>query len=236
MNQGRNKDESSWEFEVNQGNPFDALPRLLPALLLLWRQHGAPLESGNRDHESAVPESELRAMGVTIKDIEWLVTAQYLRYARRSDPGELRYDPAAEPAYLVLTENGIALMETISQTWSQTGETWDESLDAAKSLHAEAERFHRKPHWDRQRRELRYRGMIVKRFNKPAPNQELILAAFEESGWPQRIDDPLPPQGEIVPSVRLHDTLGRLNRSLQNPVLHFGSDGAGQGVIWRLRS
>jgi hypothetical protein len=77
---------------------------------------------------------------------------------------------------------------------------------------------------------------VVKQFNKPAPNQELILATFEELGWPQRIDDPLPPQGEIVPSVRLHDTLGRLNRTLQNPVLHFGSDGAGRGVVWRLKS
>jgi hypothetical protein len=34
---------------------------------------------------------------------------------------------------------------------------------------------------------------VVKEFKLPAPNQETILTAFQEEGWPPRIDDPLPP-------------------------------------------
>ena len=57
----------------------------------------------------------------------------------------------------------------------------------------------------RRATEVRYRDEIVKRYRVPAPNQELILAAFEEEGWPQLIDDPLPPQDELNPSPAASD-------------------------------
>ena len=50
--------------------------------------------------------------------------------------------------------------------------------------------------WDPERRELHVAGLIVKRFKWPAVNQEAILTAFAEEGWPPRIDDPLPPHPE----------------------------------------
>ena len=46
------------------------------------------------------------------------------------------------------------------------------------------------PRWDEVRRELAVDGQIVKRFRLPAPNQEAVLAAFEEEGWPPRVFDP----------------------------------------------
>src|SRR5262249_44432444 len=51
----------------------------------------------------------------------------------------------------------------------------------------------RRPKWDADRRELWYGAVLCKRYRRPAPNQEKILAAFEEDGWPGRIDDPLDP-------------------------------------------
>jgi hypothetical protein len=37
-------------------------------------------------------------------------------------------------------------------------------------------------------RTLYFRGMVVKHFDRAAPNMELILAAFEEQGWSRIID------------------------------------------------
>ena len=54
--------------------------------------------------------------------------------------------------------------------------------------------------------------LLVKRFKVPAPNQEMILAAFEEESWPVRIDDPLPVHPCLAAKRRLHETITSLNR------------------------
>jgi hypothetical protein len=89
-----------------------------------------------------------------------------------------------------------------------------------------------RPHWDAQLRRLLLDAHVVKRFRLPAPNQEIILAAFEEEGWPERIDDPLPPCGDQEPKCRLHDTIKCLNRHQVAHLLQFMGDGTGQGVLW----
>jgi hypothetical protein len=40
--------------------------------------------------------------------------------------------------------------------------------------------FERKPHWQSARRELWLGDALIKRFRRPAPNQEMVLAVFEE--------------------------------------------------------
>jgi hypothetical protein len=88
------------------------------------------------------------------------------------------------------------------------------------------------PCWDQDRRMLFFGGQLVKRFRWQAVNQEAILSAFQEEGWPTRIDDPLTPSQEIVAKRRLSDTIKCLNRGRANPLLRFGGDGTGEGVIW----
>ena len=88
------------------------------------------------------------------------------------------------------------------------------------------------PHWDQQRRELWLGVHLVKRFRLPSVNQERILAAFEEQGWPPSIDDPLPGDPELNSRTRLHTTLQSLNRRQSQRLLHFGGDGTGQRVLW----
>ena len=90
------------------------------------------------------------------------------------------------------------------------------------------------PYWDRDRQELRLGDVVVKQFKVPAVNQERILAAFQEEGWPVHIDDPLPPQPEQDSKRRLHDTINSLNRSQRNPLIRFFGDGSGQGVRWKV--
>lgn len=214
-------------------HPIHALPRLLPALILLWRHYRDAAAVQQDSAGAGVPHAALRQVGATQADLESLIAARYVSYAALSRPdpsmsnGHATPSPAASQSnFLILTPAGAAFMLQVTQTLEQS----THALAPINNGHA-----HDKPHWDPVRSELRYRDVVVKRFHKPAPNQELILAAFQESGWPRHIDDPLPPVQEIVPSVRLHDTLGRLNRTLQTPLLHFGCDRAGQGVCWRLR-
>lgn len=88
------------------------------------------------------------------------------------------------------------------------------------------------PHWDTRRRTLYLGQQVVKRFKRPAPNQEAVLAAFEQQRWPERIDDPLSESADLMPQDRLHDVLRRLNHGHEHPLLHFRRDGRGTGIAW----
>ena len=72
----------------------------------------------------------------------------------------------------------------------------------------------------------------MKQFRQPAPNEERVLAAFEEEGWPERIDDPIPPLGDVTPKERLHSTIWALNRHQEHKLLKFHGDGGGEGIRW----
>jgi hypothetical protein len=89
------------------------------------------------------------------------------------------------------------------------------------------------PSWDAARRRLCLGQVVVKRFRQPAKNQEAILAAFEEDGWPPRIDSPIPGGADENAHDRLHDAVKRLNRQSKR-LIRFECDGAGEGVLWHL--
>lgn len=88
------------------------------------------------------------------------------------------------------------------------------------------------PRWDDQRHELWLGTILVKRFKWKAVNQESVLAAFEEEGWPSRIDDPLSPVADCDPKRRLSDTIKCLNRKQTRPLIRFSGDGSGEGILW----
>jgi hypothetical protein len=71
--------------------------------------------------------------------------------------------------------------------------------------------------------------IILKKYKNPARNQRLILSAFQEEKWCERIDDPLP-------AGCLRHTITDLNQTLANTPLRFEGDGTGLGVRWRLLS
>ncbi|MFO0807725.1 MAG: hypothetical protein U0746_03805 [Gemmataceae bacterium] len=91
------------------------------------------------------------------------------------------------------------------------------------------------PLYNADQRELWFQGQLVKRFQQPADNQETVLAAFEEDGWPPRIDDPLPQDPDVDTRERLHDTIKNLNLHQVNPLVSFHGDGSGEGVRWPIR-
>jgi hypothetical protein len=89
------------------------------------------------------------------------------------------------------------------------------------------------PIWDNVRRELRLAEVVAKRFRRPAKNQEVILAAFQEEGWPSRIDDPLFGEKNRDAQDRLHATVKKLNHQAVF-LIRFLSDGAAEGILWEL--
>jgi hypothetical protein len=89
--------------------------------------------------------------------------------------------------------------------------------------------------WDADRQELYLGSTLVKRFKVPAVNQVRILSAFEEEGWPPRVDDPLPTTPGVEPKRRLHHTINSLNGSQLRPLIHFMGDGTGTGIRWEPR-
>jgi hypothetical protein len=181
----------------------------------------------------AVELGELRGSGVTHTDLRWLVTQGYVQH------GHERPDASAP---LRLFQPTTSLSFSDSTCFVLTGKGAE--VQATGMSRAEARDMRRPPagggtsipHWDRTRRQLLWRSKLVKHFRVPAPNQELILSAFEEEGWPSRVDDPLPLCREIDARIRLHDAIKRLNCCQIEILLHFGGDGTGRGIRWLPKS
>lgn len=192
--------------------------------------------------EFALDLAELKAVGLTSSDLRWLVLKGYAQHARETTlPGDVQrsFRPSksltlSRRTCFVITDAGIEA----ARQWIAADETARRQavLTASKvpAVAPAPETPHSRmaPHWDSDLQELRVNGLIVKRFKVPAPNQEMILAAFEEEHWPARIDDPLPPHPDQDPKRRLHDTIVSLNRNHKSRMIRFMGDGSGQGVRW----
>ena len=88
------------------------------------------------------------------------------------------------------------------------------------------------PGWDGKLRQLSFNACVVKQFRLPASNQEAVLAAFQDEGWPPSIDDPLPFLPEQRSKRRLHETIRHLNANHQNRLIRFRGNGTGEAVLW----
>ncbi len=188
--------------------------------------------------EFAVEIQLLRELGLLENDLRYLVRLRYVNHAGEvTAAGSIRrrFRPAGEPRFtkrtcFVITPVGIAA----------AAERWNAAADLQPIPDATVRHPNhyppmlacRVPNWDGERRTLSFEGRLVKRFRWQAANQQGILFAFHEEGWPVRIDDPLPPSASIVAKQRLSDTIKCLNRKQANPLIRFRGDGTGQGVVW----
>jgi hypothetical protein len=204
-----------------------ALAELLSAF-----QSAKDTESAQWDF--AVSIRLMSKLGLTMTDLRWLVRKGFVEHAQEvtvlGENGRA-FRPTGDLTFtrktcFVLTEAGVA---RALQSNGQLGNA--KSRD--KSPHRfEEQRLNPVVHWDPDTRKLTVNGQIIKRFKWPAANQEAILSAFQEEGWPERIDDPLPPQPEQDSKRRLSDTIKCLNRKQTNHLLHFRGDGTGEGITW----
>jgi hypothetical protein len=227
--------------------PFPIDDNLLAGLAILWRAYTYAQDADADVWDFALRIDRLHNAGLSISDLHWLVAKGTAKHGQETsvygDPhrsfsrGDGFY--FENTTCLVLTRKGAAfasrVLKKAAQTKSiETDETATPSNHSTSTNGGNGSHASAKPHWDPVRRELSVSEKIMKRFRVPAPNQELILAAFQEEGWPDTIDDPLPHSGDTAPQTRLHAAINRLNGKQLDPSLRFHGNGSGNGVCWRL--
>jgi hypothetical protein len=165
-------------------------------------------------------------------DLHWLVSRGYAEHrVETTRLGSSRRNfRTTGPAFtvrscFVLTERGI-------QAARQHGAVNDGPDGRRATSYRKGRATRAKPRWDSQLRQLWLGKDLVKWFRVPAGNQEAILAAFQEEGWPSQIDDPLPPRPGMDPKERLHAAIRRLNGSQKRKLIRFRGAGTGMGVCW----
>lgn len=85
-----------------------------------------------------------------------------------------------------------------------------------------------KPHWDPEKRVLKFNGEEVRKWKRNAPNCFLVLKAFQEEGWPHRVLDPLPGGKD---EQRIHSTCKSINSKMSGG-LRISPGGDGESFIW----
>lgn len=198
-------------------------------------------DTGQDAWQFAVDVNDLLAAGLTKNAVRWLVHKQLARHAvettsargksgrRFRSSGNLIFPSAVLPlctTCLVLTEAGLQFARRLEAASAQEPHTLAAGATATTSP------LDKRPQWDATARVLWWEGTVVKHFKVPAANQELVLAAFQEEGWPPSIYDPLQPAPGIDAKRRLHDTINRLNRNQRQRLLRFFGNGNGQAIRW----
>jgi hypothetical protein len=207
----------------------DALDVLLEAYDYAGKLHKDPWQF-------AVAIPDFRAVSVTISSLRWLLHKGYVEHAR-----EKSRQPAGKRAFLrprgleidekmcfVLSRPGVVIARSLLEGQPIPPRASGSGSDANDNPNADV----RVPHWDKERHELRWGSLVLKRFRVPAANQVTILDAFEEEKWPYRIDDPLSPVTGRDPRARLHSAINKLNLHHLIRFVRFRGDGTGLGVCW----
>ena len=213
---------------------FEVTPLFQAALSLLLEAYDYAQKLQRSIWDFAVEIHFLRAAGLTNSDLRWLVCRDFVEHAaemtRTAQDSRVFHRTGSltftNRTCFILTDTGAVLTRQARDTAARSDELLHPAIAPVHSTHA--------PQWDKERQELRVEGLVVKQFKVPAPNQELILATFQEEGWPPRVDDPLPPHPDQDSKRRLHDTITTLNRHQKHRLIRFSGDGRGQGVRWEL--
>lgn len=223
-------------------------------LSLLLRAFAYAQQTNQSLWDFAVEISDLESIGLDRTDLRWLVCRGFVEHAHESaGSGEhhREFHPArrlsfSESSCFVLTQTGAEFARNrftgssasapsqLSPSSSIPRGNGSNGLNRTDAPSASTGAGPPKPHWDAEYNELRLGDQVVKAYKLPSPNQETVLAAFEEDGWPPRIDDPLAPEPDIDPKRRLHDTIRSLNRNQKSKLLRFMGDGTGEGIRWSL--
>jgi hypothetical protein len=212
------------------------------AFAQLLEVHELARASGRKDSDFAAEITSLTELGITGSVLRWLVCRGYakcLREVTQSGDKERRFEPVDNlslnsQSCFVLSRKGM-LFARATLALGEAGALIARGNGVAGGSARQDNGL--APCWDAKRRELRLAKRLLKRFRVPAPNQETVLAAFQEEGWPNCIDDPLPPKGDLSPQRRLHDTIKALNRKHRQkpPLIRFLGNGTGKSVVWELK-
>ena len=219
-------DSSSNTYLASEFATTEFSEQLKHALRKLLRAFRFACDCNRSRWDFAVEINELREIGISSEELRWLIGKRLVDHAEEnSQTGATKRTFEAAGGFsltgrtcFTLTDIGIELLR--EQRLSEPRHCADDSCV--------------RPEWDEVRHELRLGDIIVKKFKWRAANQEAILSAFEEEGWPPHIDDPLPPISEKDPKRRLSDAIKCLNRKQLNALIRFCGDGTGEGLYWEI--
>jgi hypothetical protein len=173
--------------------------------------------------------------GLTNTDLRWLVAKGYVDHLEEQIDARTGCRSFRRSHSLTITHGSCFVLSAAGLAFASEWSNWRLPASLRPSGAPTPSATHTPvPRWDGELRLLHWKDYLVKRYRVPAFNQERILAALEEDGWPPRIDDPLPPSRHIEPKARLHDAIKGLNRNCVHPLLCFHGDGTGRGLIWGL--
>jgi hypothetical protein len=212
---------------------------LRAALALLQHALDCAKDAQAPPWDFALEIGQLYAAGLTITDLRWMVAKGFVEHADETSvhgDEHRSFTPSRGPSFLpatsiLLTIKGAALAARENATARENVARPDEIPAANGKSHPGTSL---KPRWDAARRELSLGGRMVKQFQVPARNQELILSAFQEDNWPESIDDPLTFEIDIDPKTRLNDAIYRLNHKQLACLIRFHVNGHGSSVHWSL--
>ena len=220
--------------QLLQVKAADMAPEIQAALVELAKAHSYARGMESDPWEFAVEIERLIARGLTTSDLRWLAKNGYVEHAQEiTQPGDedRRFRSSRNTAFegktcFVLTNAGVAITDA-----QPTDTVVIELAPCGGEILAGPVPT---PRWDSQTHTFYVGEQIVKQYKVPSSNQEAILAAFHEEGWPRRVDDPLPPQAGQDAKYRLHYTIHRLNHHQRQNLIRFFGDGTGQGVYWEV--
>jgi hypothetical protein len=181
----------------------------------------------------AVEVDRLFAIGITTSTLRWSVTKGFAAHAvevTRPNDTSRKFRSGRSLAFtkktcFVITDAGLSLVKTgFDEAQSGQFPLSDISVRNENAF----------PRWDCNERTLYLGRQIVKQYRVPSPNQEALLSAFQEEGWPRFIHDPLIPVADLDPKQRLRDTTRCLNANQKHRLIRFRGDGTGERVCWEL--
>jgi hypothetical protein len=226
---------SMWDLLQPKGShpvSDDELRRLVAAYKILLRHHHAAQEQEEQPQSWPLPWQTLRLSGIDDQIFQWLLYQDHAEHFRQlpgsQPPHRFEESPRLHAeSCLVLTDSG----ERFGIELLTAYEPGDPDQIEAVGKEFRLGRFI--PHY--ADRTLTWGRKVVKAYAQSSSNQDLVLRAAEELGWPPYFDDPLPRVLGMNPKVRLHDTIKSLNRYQKTAILHFQGDGTGTRIGWNFR-
>ena len=187
--------------------------------------------------EFAVEWDALRRFGVTRSDLRWLSARGLIESGLEASKPECQLRSfqhcqrlvVSRRTCFVLTDAGEELLADglLANRSRLEDADWPTSDSPPENDSAAA-----LPQWDHDRQELRLGSTVLRQFKLPSADEERVLAAFEERGWPHRIGSPFPAEGD---RQRLIECVVALNWRLRRPLLHFEVSEQDLEVTWTFR-
>jgi len=210
-------------------------PRIQTGFDILTEAFGCARELQRDVWDFAVEVHSLRGAGLSDSNLRWLLCKGYATHAIETTPARALQRTFRRAGSLVFSDRSCFVLTAAGANFAGQLCSTPRALGGPRPSPASSPRpavWSAVPRWNAECHELRWGAKLVKQFREPARNQELILAAFDEEGWPSHMDDPLPNNSNSDSKERLHDTIKRLNRHQVNRLIQFRGDGSGSGIIW----